>query len=60
LGATLAKTEASMLFQAIADRLSDLELATDDVQWRPAFIRGLVALPVRRGGARTATVAAPS
>jgi pimeloyl-[acyl-carrier protein] synthase len=55
LGATLAKTEAAMLFQAIADRLGDLELATDEVQWRPAFIRGLVALPVQRGAGRDTT-----
>ncbi|MGE0306102.1 MAG: cytochrome P450 [Acidimicrobiia bacterium] len=49
LGAALAKAEAAVMFRAICDRLGDLELAVDEVKWRPAYVRGLVELPVRRG-----------
>lgn len=48
LGAALARAEAGAMLGAIVDRLGDLQLATDEVRWRPAFIRGLEALPVRR------------
>lgn len=50
LGAALARTEAGIMLEAVANRLSDIELAIDpsEVQWRPTFIRGLAALPVRR------------
>jgi cytochrome P450 len=48
LGASLARLEATLAFGALARRLPRLELATDDVRWRPGFaIRALTALPVR-------------
>jgi cytochrome P450 len=48
LGASLARLEATLAFGALARRLPKLELATDDVRWRPGFaIRALTALPVR-------------
>jgi cytochrome P450 len=48
LGAALARAEAATMFQAIITRLGNLELDVDEVRWRPAYIRGLTALPVRR------------
>jgi cytochrome P450 len=59
LGATLAKTEATMMFRAIAERLADVELAVDEVQWRPAYVRGLVSLPVARSALKAAKATAP-
>jgi hypothetical protein len=48
LGASLARLEATLAFHALARRFPRLELATDELAWRPGFaIRALVALPVR-------------
>jgi cytochrome P450 len=55
LGAALARMEATTMFRAIADRLGDLELAVDEVQWRPAYVRGLVSLPVAHNSLKQAT-----
>src|SRR5690606_28411029 len=51
LGAALARVEATAMLRGILDRLPDLELAAGELRWKPAFVRGLVALPVTRGGA---------
>jgi cytochrome P450 len=48
LGASLARAEASAMFRAIIERLGDLRLATEEIHWRSAYIRGLVSLPVER------------
>jgi cytochrome P450 len=48
LGATLARAEAAAMFRAIIERLGNLQLATQDIHWRSAYIRGLVSLPVQR------------
>jgi cytochrome P450 len=48
LGASLARLETTLAFDALARRFPGLELATDAPAWRPGFaIRALVALPVR-------------
>jgi cytochrome P450 len=48
LGASLARLEATLAFRALARRFPKLELATDELTWRPGFaIRALSALPVR-------------
>jgi cytochrome P450 len=58
LGASLARAEAAAMFRAIIERLGDLRLAVDEVQWRPAYIRGLVALPVVHNPLQSATTGA--
>jgi cytochrome P450 len=48
LGASLARLEATLAFRALARRFPNLDLATDELTWRPGFaIRALSALPVR-------------
>lgn len=48
LGAPLARLEANIAFRAIAERLANMQLATDDVQWRSlAGLRSVAALPIR-------------
>ncbi len=48
IGAPLARMEAHIAFRAIATRLPNLQLATDQVTYKPAMgIRSLEALPVR-------------
>ncbi len=48
LGASLARLEATLALRALARRFPKLELATDELTWRPGFaIRALVSLPVR-------------
>jgi cytochrome P450 len=48
LGASLARLEATLALRALARRFPRLELATDELTWRPGFaIRALVSLPVR-------------
>ena len=50
LGAPLARVEAKLAFRAIAERMPDLQLATDRVAFRPSLgIRSVVSLPVRVG-----------
>lgn len=47
-GAPLARAEAKVAFPRLLERLQDLELAQDDLQWRDAIImRGLRSLPLR-------------
>jgi len=57
LGASLAKAEASMMFRAIIERLGELHVAVDEVQWRRAYIRGVVSLPVVHKPVQPATAA---
>jgi len=48
LGAALARLEGRIAFAALANRTRDIELATDELSYRPnVTIRGLSALPVR-------------
>ncbi len=48
LGASLARLESALALRALAQRFPKLELATDELRWRPGFaIRALTALPVR-------------
>jgi hypothetical protein len=48
LGAPLARIEARVAFPALLQRARNLELATDELDWRKAFpFRGLRSLPVR-------------
>ena len=48
LGASLARLEATLAFRALARRFPKLELATEELTWRPGFaIRALTSLPVR-------------
>jgi len=50
LGAMLARTEAQIAIGSLLARVSRLELATDDLEWRPHItLRGLSSLPVRIG-----------
>jgi cytochrome P450 len=50
LGAPLARLEGQIAFRALAERMRNPRLATDEVQWGGTFIlRGLKALPVRFG-----------
>jgi cytochrome P450 len=49
LGAPLARLEAPIAFNAIFDRLSNLRLATDSVEWTVSVMRSLKALPVAFG-----------
>jgi cytochrome P450 len=48
LGAALARVEATALFRAVATQLRPLELARETLAWRPTYVRGLTALPVRQ------------
>jgi len=57
LGASLARAEASMMFRAIIERLGELRVAVDEVQWRKAYIRGVVSLPVLHKPVQSATAA---
>jgi len=46
-GASLARMEGAIVLRTVLDRLDRLELATDQVTWRPNLgLRGLVELPV--------------
>jgi cytochrome P450 family 142 subfamily A polypeptide 1 len=48
LGAALARLELKVMFREVAARLPDLELATDELPYRPSnFVSGLEAMPVR-------------
>lgn len=48
LGAPLARMEAQIVFRALLDRFSDIELATDEQTFRNTLtLRGLESLPVR-------------
>jgi pimeloyl-[acyl-carrier protein] synthase len=50
LGAMLARTEAQIAIGTLLARVPHLELATDDLQWRPHItLRGLSSLPVKVG-----------
>jgi len=47
LGAPLARLEANIAFRAIVERLSNMQLATDQVHWQSlAGLRSVAALPV--------------
>jgi cytochrome P450 len=47
LGAALARLEAQVAFQTLGSRFPDLELASDDLEWRPSGnLRGVKSLPV--------------
>jgi cytochrome P450 len=55
LGAPLAKQEMAIVLARVLDRLPDLALATDEIEWQPTIdFRGPTSLPVawRHGGAR--------
>ena len=48
LGAALARIEGAAVFKAMAERIPDLELTTDEPEWRETFnLRGLKALPAK-------------
>src|SRR6267378_354715 len=50
LGAMLARTEAQIAIGTLLARVPHLELATDDLEWRPHItLRGLSSLPVNVG-----------
>ena len=50
LGAMLARTEAQIAIGSLLARVPNLDLATDDLQWRPHItLRGLSSLPVTIG-----------
>jgi len=50
LGAALARLEGKIAFRAIAQRLPNLELATDHVPYSPALgKRSISSLPIRTG-----------
>lgn len=47
VGAALARLESKYAFEQLVTRTRSIELATDQVTWRPSFsLRGLVALPI--------------
>ncbi len=47
LGAPLARLEGDVVFGSLAARFSRIELATDELTWKPGItLRGLVSLPV--------------
>jgi cytochrome P450 len=47
LGAQLARLEGQIALSTIVRRFPNLQLVTEDLEWRPApILRGLVALPV--------------
>lgn len=48
LGAMLARTEGQVAIATLLARVPHLELATDDLEWRPHItLRGLASLPVK-------------
>jgi cytochrome P450 len=50
LGSTLARIETQIALGALISSFEKIELATDDLQWRPHInLRGLESLPVRVG-----------
>jgi cytochrome P450 len=50
LGAPLARLEAEVVFPAMLARFPRIELATEELEWRPLVtLRGLASLPVRLG-----------
>ncbi|WP_236793780.1 cytochrome P450 [Amycolatopsis sp. GM8] len=49
IGSSLARLEARLMFGKVLERLGDLQLATDEIRWRPAYARGVVELPVSVG-----------
>jgi cytochrome P450 len=47
VGAALARLESKYTFEQLVTRTRSIELAADQVTWRPSFtLRGLVALPI--------------
>jgi cytochrome P450 len=47
LGAQLARLEGQIALSTIVRRFPNVQLASEDLEWRPApILRGLVALPV--------------
>jgi len=46
LGAPLARLEAPIAFNTILDRMPELRLAADHVEWTPGVMRSLKALPL--------------
>jgi cytochrome P450 len=48
LGSALARLETVALFRTIFERLRPLELVSDDLRWKPSYVRGLTGLPVRQ------------
>ncbi len=47
VGAALARLESKYAFEQLVTRTRSIELAADQVTWRPSFsLRGLVALPI--------------
>ena len=47
VGAALARLESKYAFEQLVTRTRSIELATEQVTWRPSFsLRGLVALPI--------------
>ena len=47
LGAPLARMEGEVVFARLAERFAGIELATDELEWKPGItLRGLAALPV--------------
>ncbi|HVV29881.1 MAG TPA: cytochrome P450 [Mycobacteriales bacterium] len=49
VGSALARLEARLMFGKVLERFDQLQLATDEVRWRPAYVRGLEELPVSVG-----------
>ena len=50
LGSMLARMEAQAALGGLISQFSELELATDDLRWRPHInLRGLESLPIRVG-----------
>ncbi|MDD9947415.1 MAG: cytochrome P450 [Myxococcales bacterium] len=47
LGAQLARMETAAAFRGVLTRFPRLELATDQVHWKPGGLRGLKSLPMR-------------
>ena len=52
LGAHLARREIAVTFQALFDRLPDLEVAGEPDRLRSSFVNGIKRLPARLTGAR--------
>jgi cytochrome P450 len=53
LGAPLARLEGQIAFARLLKRLPNMQLLTNDVEWRPNFgLRGLKSLPVSVGSRR--------
>ena len=50
LGSVLARMEAQAVLGGVISQFSELELAADDLKWRPHInLRGLESLPIRVG-----------